>query len=233
MERKERLRRHRIASKKYDSKPENKLKKKIYKKKYDNENKERNSKYRKEYNARKETRERIKKWKADNKEKIRDYRKSGEYRERKKGYDKKYISNNREKINEAHRKYRKNNVEKVNKWYLKYNQSEKGKRNWTKQNHLRLSKKFGNKFTLTLKEIREIFNRDKICVYCGGNERLELDHIISLVKRGDSIFENFVIACRQCNSSKSDKDVFEWCNLKKIEVPKIVIELLRKQNQGV
>ena len=61
------------------------------------------------------------------------------------------------------------------------------------------------------------------------NIKLELDHIIPLDKGGSCMFNNFVIACARCNRSKSGRDVFFWCNLQGIGIPKIVLELLEKQ----
>ena len=82
---------------------------------------------------------------------------------------------------------------------------------------------------LTREKIKEIFERDKVCVYCGSNIKLELDHVISLDKGGTCLSNNIVLACAKCNRSKSGRDVFYWCNLEGIEVPLIVLELLEKQ----
>ena len=43
----------------------------------------------------------------------------------------------------------------------------------------------------------------------------------------------YVLACRRCNPSKGDKDVFKWCKIKGIEVPQIVLELLEKQSKAL
>jgi len=40
---------------------------------------------------------------------------------------------------------------------------------------------------------------------------------------------NFVLACAKCNRSKHGRDVFFWCKLQEIEVPNIVLELLKEQ----
>ena len=76
-----------------------------------------------------------------------------------------------------------------------------------------------------------ILMRDKICVYCNSNQDLTFDHIISINKGGNNFEENLVIACNPCNGKKRDKDVFEWCKEQNIEIPKIVIELLNRQNE--
>lgn len=77
----------------------------------------------------------------------------------------------------------------------------------------------------------DMFERDKVCVYCRSSRKLELDHIVSLKKGGSCMFNNFVIACKKCNTSKNARDVFYWCKLKKIEVPEIVIKLLKEQSR--
>lgn len=99
-----------------------------------------------------------------------------------------------------------------------------------KHRHNRLAKlkyKIGN---LTTKQVKEIFERDKVCVYCGSDKNLTLDHIVPLSnENGNSIYYNFVVACRKCNFEKHDKNVFIWCKEKGFEIPEIIKELLIKQ----
>ncbi len=215
-------------NRRYYAKPEVKARKKIYKKKYDLENKEKNSKYGYELRARPEYQVRVKKWREENKEHLRlkgiEWRKKNKLKIKLR--DRQYFLNNKKKVNESHSKWKSKNKDKVKGYYKKYNSSPKGKLNFTKQNHLRLSKKFGNEFKLTQGDIKNIFERDKVCVYCKRKDNLELDHIVPISKGGKSIFNNFVVACRYCNSSKSNKDVFDWCKNQGIEIPKIVLKLL-------
>jgi hypothetical protein len=65
--------------------------------------------------------------------------------------------------------------------------------------------------------LREDLKMEKKCVYCGSNENLSKDHIISVNKikppeKCKHMFEihNIIWACKKCNSSKSDKDLYEW-----------------------
>jgi 5-methylcytosine-specific restriction endonuclease McrA len=54
--------------------------------------------------------------------------------------------------------------------------------------------------------------KERECVYCHSKEALSIDHIIPL-KRGGflaDISSNKVLCCSACNSSKLDKDIFEW-----------------------
>jgi hypothetical protein len=48
------------------------------------------------------------------------------------------------------------------------------------------------------------------CVYCGNDTNLSIDHIVPANRGGSDSGDNAVWACRSCNSSKSDRDLFEW-----------------------
>jgi len=48
------------------------------------------------------------------------------------------------------------------------------------------------------------------CVYCGGTNFLAIDHIVPTNRGGADTGDNVVWACRKCNSSKSDRDLFAW-----------------------
>jgi hypothetical protein len=53
------------------------------------------------------------------------------------------------------------------------------------------------------------------CVYCGNQASLSIDHVWPTNRGGPDSGDNAVWACRKCNSSKSDRDLFEWwfcCN---------------------
>ncbi len=75
---------------------------------------------------------------------------------------------------------------------------------------------------LALKEIKEgrrpgmrfrVFSRDKFrCVYCGRNPqedgvKLTIDHVLAISRGGESLFENLVTACQECNLGKGDKSL--------------------------
>lgn len=55
----------------------------------------------------------------------------------------------------------------------------------------------------------EIYERDRECVYCGGNPE-HLDHIKPQIRGGLSVPGNLVAACARCNQSKNDSDVTNW-----------------------
>ena len=45
--------------------------------------------------------------------------------------------------------------------------------------------------------------------------RFETDHLIPRNRGGDESFDNLVLACRSCNTSRGDKGIFEWLGLKR------------------
>ena len=221
-------RRRRLANKKYYSNPEAREKKRKYKKAYDLKNREKILSYAKELRARPDTKKRMKKWREENKAYIKkyndNYKKNPLNKIRKRLQDKSYRKNNYEKCYLMNQKWRERNPEKVNEYRKKYNKSEKGKIYITRQNHLRMAYKRMLDTDFSLENIRKIINRDKVCVYCSCNENLQLDHITPLAKGGSCYWNNLVLACGRCNQSKSDRDVFEWCKMRNIRVPEVILE---------
>lgn len=60
------------------------------------------------------------------------------------------------------------------------------------------------------------------CTYCGGTEGLTFDHLIPVSRGGPNIASNLVPACKSCNCSKGNKDIFEWYAGRHEEIPGIV-----------
>ena len=54
----------------------------------------------------------------------------------------------------------------------------------------------------------------KNCVYCGSIIDLTTDHLIPRSRGGDDSADNVVLACQSCNTSRSEKGIFEWLGLK-------------------
>ena len=52
---------------------------------------------------------------------------------------------------------------------------------------------------------KNIFLRDKVCVYCGSNKDLTIDHVIPTSKGGKHEWTNVVAACKSCNLKKGNK----------------------------
>lgn len=78
--------------------------------------------------------------------------------------------------------------------------------------------------------IRTIFDDEKIklitgnqCNYCGGRNRLSLDHIFPRNKGGEDNAANLIYACSSCNSSKGSKDLIEWMSTQDKFLPMMVI----------
>ncbi len=52
-----------------------------------------------------------------------------------------------------------------------------------------------------------VFARDgRQCRYCGNDENLQVDHIISRKNGGTHDMDNLQVLCRDCNLRKSSKD---------------------------
>ena len=93
------------------------------------------------------------------------------------------------------------------------------------------------KWSSSVRDHEKEWEQGKVCVYCGTTENLTVDHIIPSSRAGvdprvicllDSE-DNCVWACKTCNSSKKDRDVFEWYGKDRIdEIPKLVISKFLK-----
>lgn len=66
-------------------------------------------------------------------------------------------------------------------------------------------------------QIRSLFRDERLkmelpecCWYCGEKEDLTLDHMLAVKKGGQDTGDNFVYACRKCNSSKNADDLMKW-----------------------
>lgn len=59
------------------------------------------------------------------------------------------------------------------------------------------------------KAIKKEFNNQ--CCYCGKKDKkLTQEHFIPLTKGGEYTINNIIPACKSCNSSKNNKDFFDW-----------------------
>lgn len=71
-----------------------------------------------------------------------------------------------------------------------------------------LKRKLDPRRRFTDKQRRLILRRDEgLCFYCGeeAGEDWEADHVLPWAKGGQTVVENGVVACHDCNNSKSDK----------------------------
>ena len=68
------------------------------------------------------------------------------------------------------------------------------------------------------------------CVYCGSESHLSIDHIVPTNRGGSDSGDNAIWACRRCNSSKSDRDLFDWWfNYREGFPPLFVVRIYLKQ----
>lgn len=69
---------------------------------------------------------------------------------------------------------------------------------------------------------RTLFQRDRnLCLYCGSAfpiSQLTRDHVYPASRGGQSVWENCVSACRECNQRKDDRTP-EEANMKLLAVP--------------
>lgn len=182
----------------------------------------------------------------ENKHHKKEYQKQfyKENKEHYKEYNQQYHEENRERILEYNRQWHQENKESQKEYRKKYRieNMELG-RLLTQKRRMRKKKLPA---TLSLKQwnkIKEDFNDS--CAYCGMTEKehlkefsehLHQDHFIPLSKGGGYTQNNIIPACKSCNTSKKDKDFFEWYPTyehysKKRE--KKILEHLNYSNKGV
>jgi hypothetical protein len=89
----------------------------------------------------------------------------------------------------------------------------------------------------SIRDYQKELDRGRICAYCGATTGLSTDHIVPISRAGvdprivallDSS-DNCVCACRGCNSSKGDRDAFEWYGPERVaDIPKLVLSKFLK-----
>jgi 5-methylcytosine-specific restriction endonuclease McrA len=159
----------------------------IYRRKKLAENPEKNRENAREWARRnpERNRARVKQWAIDNPEKVLEY-------------SRKYYAKNRLKANEATGRWRKRNPERS-----------------LQHVYLRLSRKNQVANTLTSEQwsaALAYFNG--CCAYCGSQQSfwhvIEKEHFIPLTKGGGYTASNIIPSCRECNSSKNNRDADVW-----------------------
>jgi len=93
------------------------------------------------------------------------------------------------------------------------------------------------KWSSSVRDYQKEWEKGRVCVYCGSTEGLSIDHIIPVSRAGvdprvKALLEspdNCVWACRACNSSKGDRDIFEWYGEGRLdEIPKLALSKFLK-----
>lgn len=167
-----------------------------------------------------------KKYREEHKEEI--AKKAQEYRDNHKEEKKQYRLEHKEEIAKYNKKYRIEHKEYFVQWkkahsaeyWQRYkDRHREQKSNWWKNNKEK-SKIYSQKrrakakkleSTLTCEQwetIKNCFNNK--CAYCGKELPLAQEHFIPVTKAGNYTLNNIIPACKSCNSSKSNKDFFEW-----------------------
>jgi hypothetical protein len=93
------------------------------------------------------------------------------------------------------------------------------------------------KWSSTIRDRLKELEKGLTCAYCGATSNLTADHIIPISRGGidprvtkilDSA-DNTVCACKKCNSSKRDRDIFEWYGQERVaEIPKLALSKFLK-----
>ena len=120
-----------------------------------------------------------------------------------------YVENNYISVQEGRRRYYRNNREKMIKRVLMY--ARLNPEIFRVNAERRRSRKKGLPSTLTIAQwelIKRTFN-DR-CAYCGNELPLQQEHFIPLSKGGEYTHNNIIPSCKSCNSSKHDRNFFEW-----------------------
>ena len=131
---------------------------------------------------------------------------------------KSYCQKNRKKRSIYANQYRKKNKEKLNLYRNQWRKENPEKRKMNDKNRRGLQNNAEGKITSTILKYLKRRAMGK-CEYCGKIEtNLEIDHIIPLSKGGTNKLNNLALVCKSCNSSKKDKDLIEWINLKKLNL---------------
>ncbi len=89
----------------------------------------------------------------------------------------------------------------------------------------------------SVRDYEKELDHGRLCVYCGATTGLSTDHIVPISRAGvdpriaallDSS-DNCVCACKTCNSSKGNRDVFEWYGPERVgDIPKLVLSKFLK-----
>ena len=129
---------------------------------------------------------------------------------------KKYRADNRDKIREKQNQYLKDHPEIRKKQRARYIATENGYRKTRekerRKDQRRRARKKGLESSLTAQQwedCKSFFNYT--CAYCGKEvDALTQDHFIAVKNDGEYSRDNIIPVCHSCNSSKRDKDFFEW-----------------------
>ncbi len=121
-----------------------------------------------------------------------------------------YNQSRRDEDREYSRQYRLDHLEE------RREQSRQWKRDNPKRNCAYEQRRQARKANATIGEvdIAVIYERDKVCIYCGSDKDLTVDHLVPLARGGPHQQDNLAVACRSCNSRKGTKTYEEFICLR-------------------
>lgn len=109
-----------------------------------------------------------------------------------------WVDKNRDKRKEIQKRYRENNVASIKAI-----------------THNRRARCNGPSGVISKKQIASLMRRAKgVCVYCGCEARLTVDHVTALSRGGEHRISNLLPCCKSCNSSKNASEVTDWLERK-------------------
>lgn len=124
---------------------------------------------------------------------------------------KKYYEKNKEILNMKSKIYHINNKDSIRVKNCEYRKTEHAKRlRKINENKRRTLKKKLLSY-LTKNQWDNILSKfNNSCAYCGSSEPLTIDHFVPISKGGELTVSNVIPCCCSCNSSKNNKNFFEW-----------------------
>lgn len=61
---------------------------------------------------------------------------------------------------------------------------------------------------------RRVWTRDRgVCIYCGTDSNLIIDHVVPYLNGGPSSPDNAVLCCYHCNKLKSGRDILAYLDV--------------------
>ena len=129
-----------------------------------------------------------------------------EHREERVEYQRQYHAEHHEEGVEYNRQWYEANSEHRREYDCQWAKGNPDKKQAQKRR--RRAAKWGA--TIGLVDEAAIYERDKVCIYCGATENLTLDHLIPLSRGGAHTQDNLAVACRVHNSKKGTKTYEEF-----------------------
>jgi len=120
-----------------------------------------------------------------------------------------YLEKNKQMISEKAKLYKENNKETIREYKKWYNANNKDKAIILARRHEALKRSLPRNFTSKQWEYCKKYFNNK-CAYCGQELPLAQEHFLALSKGGEYTNNNIIPSCRSCNSSKHNRDFFEW-----------------------